>query len=75
MKTGIFFLSLFAALLVSCEKKAEIKVYRVSKAPLEETASQQQEAMRTLKELQTAQAKAEHSLFATFLGMPEQIAT
>jgi hypothetical protein len=35
------------ALIVSCEKKSEIKVYRVSKAPLEESAPQQQEAMPT----------------------------
>jgi hypothetical protein len=34
-------------LLESCEKNSEIKVYRVSKAPLEESASQQQEAMPT----------------------------
>jgi hypothetical protein len=33
--------------LASCEKNSEIKVYRVSKAPLEESASQQQEAMPT----------------------------
>ena len=36
-----------AALLVSCEKNSEIKVYRVSKAPLEESAAQQQDAMPT----------------------------
>jgi len=34
-------------LLASCEKNSEIKVYRVSKAPLEETAPQQQDAMPT----------------------------
>src|SRR6266498_4597675 len=34
-------------LLASCEKNLEIKVYRVSKAPLEESASQQQQAMPT----------------------------
>jgi hypothetical protein len=34
-------------LLPSCEKNSEIKVYRVSKAPLEESASQEQEAMPT----------------------------
>jgi hypothetical protein len=33
--------------LASCEKNSEIKVYRVSKAPLEESAPQQQEAMPT----------------------------
>ena len=38
---------LVAALLVSCEKNSEIKVYRVSKAPLEESAPQQQDAMPT----------------------------
>jgi hypothetical protein len=40
-------LSLLAALLVSCEKNSEIKVYRVSKAPLEEPAAQQENAMPT----------------------------
>jgi hypothetical protein len=33
--------------LAACEKHSEIKVYRVSKAPLEESASQQQDAMPT----------------------------
>ena len=32
---------------MSCEKNSEIKVYRVSKAPLEESAPQQQDAMPT----------------------------
>src|SRR5215510_11901902 len=36
-----------AALLNSCEKNSEIKVYRVSKAPLEESAPQQQDAIPT----------------------------
>jgi len=36
-----------AAVLVSCEKNSEIKVYRVSKAPLEQSALQQQDAMST----------------------------
>ena len=36
-----------AALLAGCEKNSEIKVYRVSKAPLEESAPQQQDAMPT----------------------------
>ena len=36
-----------AAVLVSCEKNSEIKVYRVSKAPLEQSAPQQQDAMPT----------------------------
>lgn len=42
-----FILTLFAALLVSCEKNSEIKVYRVSKAPLEQSGPQQQEMMPT----------------------------
>jgi hypothetical protein len=33
--------------LSACEKNSEIKVYRVSKAPLEESAPQQQDAMPT----------------------------
>jgi hypothetical protein len=41
------YFTLLATLLVSCEKNAEIKVYRVSKAPLEESAPQQQDAMPT----------------------------
>src|SRR5436305_11427385 len=32
---------------MSCEKNSEIKVYRVSKAPLEESAPQQQDSMPT----------------------------
>src|SRR5437868_10571882 len=43
----IFSQVLSAALFVSCQKNSEIKVYRVSKAPLEESASQQQDAMPT----------------------------
>ena len=39
--------ALVAALLVSCDKNSEIKVYRVSKAPLEQSAPQQQDAMPT----------------------------
>src|SRR6266853_959946 len=46
-KHFIIYLGLSAALLVSCEKNSEIKVYRVSKAPLEESAAQQQDAMPT----------------------------
>ena len=46
-KHFIVCLALSSALLVSCEKNSEIKVYRVSKAPLEESASQQQDAMPT----------------------------
>src|SRR6266480_5238880 len=43
---SIYFVAL-AALLVSCGKNSEIKVYRVSKAPLEESAPQQQDSMPT----------------------------
>ena len=43
----IIYLALSAGLLVSCEKNSEIKVYRVSKAPLEQPAPQQQDAMPT----------------------------
>jgi len=39
--------ALFAVVLTGCEKNSEIKVYRVSKAPLEESASQQQDALPT----------------------------
>src|SRR5438552_6929463 len=46
-KHFIISLGLFSALLVSCEKNSEIKVYRVSKAPLEESAPQQQDTMPT----------------------------
>jgi hypothetical protein len=46
-KHFIVYLPLSAVLLVSCEKNSEIKVYRVSKAPLEQSASQQQDAMPT----------------------------
>src|SRR5437762_3803325 len=46
-KHFIVYLALSAALLVSCEKNSEIKVYRVSKAPLEQSAPQQQDAMPT----------------------------
>lgn len=35
------------AALTACEKNSEIKVYRVSKAPLEQSAPQQQDAMPT----------------------------
>src|SRR6478672_10918132 len=46
-KDFIIYLGLYSALLVSCEKNSEIKVYRVSKAPLEQPAPQQQDAMPT----------------------------
>src|ERR1044071_4187183 len=39
--------ALLAMLLTSCEKTSEIKVYRVSKAPLEQSMSQPQDAMPT----------------------------
>jgi hypothetical protein len=39
--------ALIGALLVSCEKNSEIKVYRVSKAPLEQSVPQQQDVMPT----------------------------
>jgi hypothetical protein len=43
----IIYLGLSATLLVSCDKNSEIKVYRVSKAPLEESVPQRQDAMPT----------------------------
>src|SRR6516165_1373359 len=46
-KDFILRFGLSAVLLVGCEKNSEIKVYRVSKAPLEEAAPQQQDAMPT----------------------------
>src|SRR5215472_1047163 len=46
-KQFIVYLGLSSALLVSCEKNSEINVYRVSKAPLEESAPQQQDSMPT----------------------------
>jgi hypothetical protein len=46
-KHFIICLGLSAALLVSCEKNSEIKVYRVSKAPPEQSAPQQQDAIPT----------------------------
>lgn len=45
MKTRLLFLSLVVALFVACDNKSEIKVYRVSKAPLEETGPEQPSAM------------------------------
>ena len=47
MKGYLIYLGVFAALLTGCEKKSEIKVYRVSKAPLEESTTEQQNAMPT----------------------------
>src|SRR3954449_386960 len=46
-KHFIVYLALSAAFLVGCEKNSEIKVYRVAKAPLEQSAPQQQDAMPT----------------------------
>src|SRR6266850_2921981 len=46
-KHFIIYLGLCSTLLVSCEKNSEIKVYRVSKAPPEQSAPQQQDAMPT----------------------------
>ena len=45
-KAVVVCVALFAA-LAACEKNSEIKVYRVSKAPLEDSAPQQQDAMPT----------------------------
>jgi len=45
MKTSAVLLSLVVVLLVACDNKSEIKVYRVSKAPLEEAGPEQQSAM------------------------------
>jgi hypothetical protein len=45
-KAVVVCISVFSA-LTACEKNSEIKVYRVSKAPLEESAPQQQGAMPT----------------------------
>jgi hypothetical protein len=45
MKTRYICLTVFIVALVACEKHSEIKVYRVSKAPLEEPGPDQQSAM------------------------------
>src|ERR1041384_438634 len=45
--SNYFIVALATALLASCEKNSEIKVYRVSKAPLEQSGPQQQDAMPT----------------------------
>ena len=45
-KAVVLYVAVFTA-LAACEKNSEIKVYRVSKAPLEESAPQQQDAMPT----------------------------
>ena len=45
MKTRLILLSLVVVSLSACDNKSEIKVYRVSKAPLEEEGPEQQNAM------------------------------
>jgi hypothetical protein len=45
MNGRVVFISFLLAALVACEKNSDIKVYRVSKAPLEESGSEQQSAM------------------------------
>jgi hypothetical protein len=45
-KTVVVCIAVFAA-LTGCQKNSEIKVFRVSKAPLEESAPQQQDSMPT----------------------------
>src|SRR5205823_12866430 len=45
VKACSIFLSLVVAALLGCDNKSEIKVYRVSKAPLEEASPEQQNAM------------------------------
>jgi hypothetical protein len=47
MKTRHICLTALIVALVACEKHSEIKVYRVSKAPLEEPGPEQQNAMPT----------------------------
>ncbi len=47
MNLRVAYLGLIVTALVACDKKSEIKVYRVSKAPLEESTSHQQNAMPT----------------------------
>ena len=45
MQSRLAYFSLFVIALAACKRDSEIKVYRVSKAPLEESASDQQNAM------------------------------
>jgi hypothetical protein len=47
MKARVVICGLVVVALGACDRESEIKVYRVSKAPLEEVASQQQDAMPT----------------------------
>lgn len=46
-RNGLVVCAALLVALTACEKNSEIKVYRVSKAPLEESAPQQQDAMPT----------------------------
>src|SRR5438270_10230947 len=45
MNPRVALIGCLVAMLIACEKNSEIKVYRVSKAPLEETGPDQQTAM------------------------------
>jgi hypothetical protein len=45
MKFRVTYVSIFVAALGACDRQSEIKVYRVSKAPLEEEADDQRNAM------------------------------
>jgi hypothetical protein len=45
MNRRVTYLGFIVAALIGCDNKSEIKVYRVSKAPLEEPAPEQQSAM------------------------------
>jgi hypothetical protein len=45
MKTRLICFGLTVLLIASCEKESNIKVYRVSKAPLEDSASNQSDSM------------------------------
>jgi hypothetical protein len=45
MRRFLVFVAALGGLLVGCEKNSEIKVYRVSKAPVEESPTDQQNAM------------------------------
>ena len=47
MKGYVVYFGLLVVLIAGCDKKSEIKVYRISKAPLEESQPAQQNAMPT----------------------------
>jgi len=47
MKTRLICFGLTVLLIASCEKESKIKVYRVSKAPLEDSASNRSDSMPT----------------------------